>query len=96
LILHADCFAENGAEENNKNKNPSERSEYYAVSFNSTLNYNALRFIEVLKSGSRPQKNYAAELQKHYDNDLTHDGKERPKKEDLFKKLKTYLRKKNS
>lgn len=93
LILHADYFAENGAEENNKNKNPSERSEYYAVSFNSTLNHNAVRFIEVLKSGTQPQKDYAAELLNHYDNNLTHSGKERPKKEDLFKKLKTYLSK---
>lgn len=93
LILHADCFAENGAAENNNNKTLSERSEYYAVSFNSTLNHNAIRFIEVLKAGSRSQKAYAAELQKHYDNDLTHDGKKRPKKEDLFKKLKNFIQK---
>ncbi|TCD21059.1 hypothetical protein EZ456_19190 [Pedobacter psychrodurus] len=93
LILHVDCFAENGAAEINNNKNPSERSEYYAVSFNSTLNHNAVRFIEVLKSGSQSQKDYAAELQNHYDNNLTHDGKEKPKKVDLFKKIKTFFRK---
>jgi hypothetical protein len=93
LILHADCFAENGAAEINNNKTPTERSEYYAVSFNSTLNPNAVRFIATLKSGSEPQKDYAAELQNHYDHDLTHDGKERPKKVDVFKKFKTFLQK---
>ncbi|MDQ0641359.1 hypothetical protein QF042_004924 [Pedobacter sp. W3I1] len=91
LILHADCFAENGSDEINNNKTPSERSEYYAVSFNSTLNSNVVRFIEMLNSGNQSQKDYATELQKHYDNDLTHDGKEKPKKEDFFKKIKTYL-----
>jgi len=93
LILHADCFAENGAAEINNNQNPSLRSEYYAVSFNSTLNSNALRFIGLLESGSQAQKDYAAELQNHYDNNLTHDGKERPKKVDVFKKLKTFIQK---
>ncbi|WP_316847057.1 hypothetical protein [Pedobacter psychrodurus] len=93
LILHADCFAENGAAEINKNKNPSLRSEYYAVSFNSTLNHNAARFIEILKSGSQTQKEYAAELQNHYDNNLTHDGKERPKKVDVFKQFKNFIQK---
>jgi hypothetical protein len=93
LILHADCFAENGASEINNNKNPSERSEYFAVSFNSTLNWNVVRFIELLKSGGQSQKDYAAELQNHYDHDLTHDGKEKPKKVDVFKKFKTFLQK---
>jgi hypothetical protein len=93
LILHADCFAENGASEINNNKNPSERSEYFAVSFNSTLNWNVVRFIELLKSGGQSQKDYAAELQNHYDHDLTHDGKEKPKKVDVFKKFKTFIKK---
>jgi hypothetical protein len=93
LILHADCFAENGASEINNNKNPSERSEYFAVSFNSTLNWNVVRFIELLKSGGQSQKDYAVELQNHYDHDLTHDGKEKPKKVDVFKKFKTFLQK---
>ncbi|KQM74683.1 hypothetical protein ASE74_01470 [Pedobacter sp. Leaf216] len=93
LILHADYFAENGAAEINNNKNPLLRSEYYAVSFNSTLNNNILRFIEWLKTGSAAQKEYAAELQNHYDNNLTHDGNERPKKVDIFKKIKNFIQK---
>jgi len=93
LILHVDYFAENGAPEINNNKNPLLRSEYYAVSFNSTLNHNVVRFIEWLKSGSQPQKDYAAELQSHNDNSLTHDGKERPKKVDVFKQFKNFIQK---
>lgn len=91
LIHHIDYFAENGAPEINSNKNPIKRSEYYAVSFNSTLNFNVVQFIEELKTGSKEEKNYAAELQNHYDNDLTHDGKPKPKKVDLFKKFKTWF-----
>ena len=91
LIHHIDYFAENGAIEINSNKNPIKRSEYYAVSFNSTLNFNATRFIDELKSGSAEEKKYAEELQNHYDNDLTHDGKPKPKKVDLFKKFKTWF-----
>lgn len=89
LIHHIDYFAENGANEINSNQDPIKRSEYYAVSFNSTLNFNAVQFINEFKSGSKEEQSYAAELQNHYDNDLTHDGKPKPKKVDLFKKFKT-------
>ncbi|MDQ1141484.1 hypothetical protein [Pedobacter agri] len=91
LIHHIDYFAENQAAEINSNQNPIKRSEYYAVSFNSMLNFNAVRFIDELKSGSLPEKEYAAELQNHYDNNLTHDGNPKPKKVDLFKKFKTWF-----
>ncbi|WP_231464120.1 MULTISPECIES: hypothetical protein [unclassified Pedobacter] len=91
LIQHIDYFAENGADEININKKPIKRSEYYAVSFNSTLNFNAVRFIEELKSGNKSEQDYAAELQNHYDNDLTHDGKPKAKKVDLFKRFKTWF-----
>ncbi|MFC3560687.1 hypothetical protein [Pedobacter jamesrossensis] len=91
LIQHVDYFSENGSAELNSNKKPNKRSEYFAVSFNSTLNYNSVRFIEELKSGNKAEKNYAKELQNHYDNDLTHDGKPKPKKVDLFKKFKTWF-----
>ncbi|MDN3585833.1 hypothetical protein QWY86_04085 [Pedobacter aquatilis] len=91
LIHHIDYFAENGAAAINTNKETVKRSEYYAVSFNSTLNFNAVQFINELKSGSKEEQCYAAELQNHYDNDLTHDGKPKPKKVDLFKKFKTWF-----
>ncbi|WP_316734833.1 hypothetical protein [Pedobacter aquatilis] len=91
LIHHIDYFAENGANAINVNKDDVKRSEYYAVSFNSTLNFNAVQFINELKSGSKEEQSYAVELQNHYDNDLTHDGKPKPKKVDLFKKFKTWF-----
>ncbi|MGA9651282.1 hypothetical protein [Pedobacter sp.] len=91
LIQHVDYFSENGSLEINQNKKPIKRSEYFAVSFNSTLNHNALRFIEILKSGTKAEKDYAKDLQNHFENGLTHDGKPKPKKVDLFKKFKTWF-----
>jgi hypothetical protein len=91
LIHHVDYFAENGASEINQNKKPVKRSEYFAVSFNSTLNDNVLCFIDELKSGNAAEKKYGKDLQHHYDHELTHDGKSRPKKTDLFKKFKTWF-----
>lgn len=91
LIHHLDYFSENGSPEINQNKKPIKRSEYFAVSFNSTLNHNALHFIETLESGNKAEKDYAEELQNHFDKGLTHDGKPKPKKVDLFKKFKTWF-----
>jgi len=34
---------------------------------------------------------YGKELKRHYDNNLTHDGKEQPRKDGAFKKLKNWL-----
>ncbi|MFW0716317.1 hypothetical protein [Pedobacter sp. N23S346] len=96
LIHHIDYFSENGSAEINQNKKPVKRSEYFAVSFNSTLNHNALRFIDELNIGKKLEKDYADELQNHYDNVLTHDGKARPKKTDLFKQFKTWFLKRKS
>lgn len=35
---------------------------------------------------------YAHDLQHHYDNQLTHDGKPKPRKDDIFKKIKNWLK----
>lgn len=97
LILHVDYFAENAGKEINKNKALAQRSEYFAVSHNSTLNFHVLPFIEQFKSGNQFEKDYSAKLQIHYENNLTHDGKTKPKKVDLFKKIKTwFLQRKNN
>ncbi|WP_029286442.1 hypothetical protein [Pedobacter sp. R20-19] len=96
LIYHVDFFSENGSNEINQNKKKVKRGEYFAVSFNSTLNHNAIRFIDELKSGNAAEEKYAMELQNHYDHELTHDGKPRPKKTDLFKKFKTWFLKHKS
>ena len=94
-IFHIDYFAENGFPEINKNKSPKQRSEYYAVSVNSALNANVLPYINLFKDGMPPEKKYAVELQNHYDKLLTHDGKPKPKNEDIFKKIKKLLLKMN-
>ncbi|UKT64135.1 hypothetical protein [Pedobacter mucosus] len=97
LIIHIDYFAENGEEEINKNKTNAQRSEYFAVSHNSTLNFHVLKFIEKFNFGSQTEKNYALELQNHYDHNLSHDGKEKSKKTGLFKQFKTwFLKRKDS
>jgi len=93
-IFHIDYFAENGCKELNVNQKPKNRSEYHAVSFNSTLNFNVVEYIKLLNNGKATQKKYAAELQNHYDNNLTHNGKPKPKKEDIFKKFKNWFLKK--
>jgi hypothetical protein len=33
---------------------------------------------------------YALDLQHHYDNQLTHDGQPKPRKDDIFKKIKNW------
>lgn len=91
-IYHIDCFAENGKDAINPNIEGSERSEYFTVSMNSTLNGFTLPYIAALKAGSIADKEYAEQLENHYHNSLTHDGLPRPRKEDLFQKIKRRLR----
>ncbi|GGI28811.1 hypothetical protein [Pedobacter mendelii] len=93
-IFHIDYFSENGSAEINVNNQPVKRSEYHAVSFNSTLNFNVLDYVKLLNKGKAEHKKYATELQDHYDNNLTHDGKPKAKKEDIFKKFKNWFTKK--
>ena len=95
-IMHADYFSENGKREINENGQMNGRSEYQTISINSILNQKVLSFIKELKIGDIEQLRYADELQVHFDNNLTHDGKTKPRKEDLFKKLTKWIRKKNN
>ena len=90
-IFHADYFAENGYPEININNNPVGRSEYYSISINGTLNDHIHAFIDILNNGNTGEKNYAQELLFHYKNKLTHDGKPKPRKNDIFKKIKTWM-----
>lgn len=91
-IYHADYFAENGKPEINSNDHPVKRSEYKTISVNGTLNSEVEPFIVALRLGSADEKKYAEKLQYHYENNLTHDGKPKPRKEDIFKKLKNAVR----
>lgn len=90
-IFHADYFAENGKGEINQNQNPVGRSEYQTVSVNGTLNHNVVGFIPELRQGNLEQQQYAAQLEHHYKNHLTHDGNPRPRKTDPFKRFKNWL-----
>jgi hypothetical protein len=92
-IYHVDYFSENGKPEINKNVNPIGRSEYITVSENGTLKDDVQQFISELLTGSDEEKKYAAELEYHYINKLTHDGDLKPRKEDILKKIKKLLQK---
>jgi len=91
-IFHVDYFAENGVRPINRNNNPVNRSEYNTVSINGTLNRAVLPYIKVLEVGSEEEKNYAKQLLFHFQNGLTHDGKPKPRKDDVFKKIKTWVK----
>jgi hypothetical protein len=91
-IFHTDYFAENGKPPINQNRNPIGGSEYMTVSENGMLNDHTNHYIPQLLAGTESEKAYAQELQYHLDNHLTHDGKPKPRKEDLFKKIKNKLR----
>lgn len=90
-IYHIDYFAENGQPELNKNSSPILRSEYQTVSMNGVLRSNAQPFIDELMKD--PQfEDYALKLDHNLKNNVTHDGKAKPRKIDFFKKVKNWLR----
>lgn len=93
-IYHIDYFAENGKPPINDNKNPAGRSEYNTISINGILSGSIEPYINELMQGNEEQKEYARQLLHHYQHQLTHDGKPKPRKEDLFQKIKRKLREK--
>ena len=90
-IYQTDYFAENGKPAINTNTNPVGRSEYKTISVNGTLSPDVIPFIKILQDGTVAEKNYGAQLLHHLENGLTHDGKQKPRKEDIFKKMKNWL-----
>lgn len=90
-IHHIDYFAENGHLAINNNAQGIIRSEYRTVSSNASLNAYAPPFIEMLEAEPDLQA-YAAELRNHHTHNLTHDGKEKPLKKDVFKKIKEWFK----
>lgn len=93
-IFQVDYFAENGKPAINQNPDPHTRSEYQTISMNSTLNNNVEPFIDELLHGDANDRTYAMQLQHNYTHKLTHDGRERPRKEDVFKKVKNWFKQK--
>ena len=90
-IIHIDYFAENGNKEINNNNNPILRSEYQTISMNGLLNSNIEPFLKELKCEDIKQQQYALKLEHNYKNGLTHDGKPKPRKVDIFKRTKNWL-----
>ena len=90
-IFHIDYFAENGNQEINKNNNPLFRSAYNTISLNGVLTPDVEYYIQKLEAGNSEQKEYASKLRYNYQNHLTHDGKEKPRKVDFFKRMKNML-----
>lgn len=91
-IFHVDYFIENGMPENNMNNPSVKRSGYWTISENGMLNVRVLPYISVLNNGNENEKNYAEQLTCHFENGLTHDGKPKPRKEDIYKKIKKWIR----
>ncbi len=92
-ILILDYFAENGKPEINQNKNPLGRSDYSTISVNAMLNHNILPYInELMQSEDEETKQYAVDLQNHYEMRITHDGLHQPRKDDFFKTLRNKIK----
>ena len=90
-IFQVDYFAENGNKEININVDPVLRSGYNTISHNGTLSENVMPYIQALRSSSPEDQKYADNLAHNYANLLTHDGKPRPKKIDIFKRTKNWI-----
>lgn len=92
-ILQVDYFAENGQPENNINKHTIARSGYYTVSVNGMLGHPVQRYIRELldNPASEDQRQYGLQLQHNYQHQLTHDGLAKPRKTDIFKRIKNIL-----
>jgi len=88
-IYHIDLFGENGQEAINNNGKHLKPGRYYTVSANAMLNSAAEPFIEGLKQANDASiREYGEKLDNNYRNNLTHDGLEKPRKDDIFKKIK--------
>jgi hypothetical protein len=89
-IFHVDYFNENNNEPVNQNKPGIERSGYFTVSVNGTFNDNIRRYTPELIAGGL--KEYAEKIEFNFAHHLVHDGKQKPKKTDFFKRIKNYLK----
>lgn len=93
-ILQVDYFAENGQTEINLNNNPVLRSGYYTVSVNGILSDSIVPYIKELISNyaDEEQVQYGEQLQHNHLHQLTHDGLPKPRKVDIFKRIKNWVK----
>lgn len=92
-IYHTDLFSENGNEPNNENESVVSISAYATISLNATLNDKTPHFLEELKKDETMHA-YTAMLEHNYHHQVTHDGKPKPLKKDLFKQIKNWIKRK--
>lgn len=90
-IYHIDLFSENGNGPNNENKDMTASSAYSTISHNATLNQETAVFLTELWKEESTQA-YASKLQHNYNLQITHDGKPKPLKKDLFKRMKNWIK----
>ncbi len=90
-IYHLDYFSENGQAEINNNAAGVVRSEYQSISMNACLNHNAVPFIEKLEQDPA-YADYGVKLRFNYEHGITHDGKPKPLKKDIFKRVKEWIK----
>lgn len=90
-IFHIDYFNENGKTPINQNESIINGSGYDSISVNATLNHNVLPYLEVLKSEVKLAE-YTEKLIFNYTNNRTHDGKPKPLKKDIFKRIKDWIK----
>lgn len=83
-IYQMDLFSENHKEPNNQNQS-NERGAYLTISENACIHP---RVKELLGELQVDLPDYSKKIQYHMDNELTHDGKERPRKKDFTKSVK--------
>jgi len=88
-IYHIDLLSENGQQAINHNGKHLKPGRYYTVSENAQLNKSAVPFIEGLKQATdEATQQYGLKLEYNYAHSITHDGQSKPRKEDIFKKIK--------
>lgn len=91
VIHHMDLFSEDERPPINHNRPGIARSEYYTVSRNAMLADSIQLYVDMLRSGDSEQQAYAEALDHHHRNRITHDGKPKPHKEDIFKRIKNLI-----
>jgi hypothetical protein len=92
-IYQIDYFAENEKGEVNHNKRSEIRSAYYTVSVNGMLGVNYNQFLSNTYSDPATAE-YFSKLNHNFANQITHDGLAKPKKQDIFNKMKKLVKSK--
>jgi len=88
-IYQIDLISENEQEPINENSPKIEPGEYLTISVNACIHPKVEKIISEL---SQTLPEYAEKITFHMNNNITHDGKEKPRKDDFFKKMKNKMR----